>query len=139
MAMVSTTGLHVIRALAYLAMQPKGTKMSAALIAAEVHAPANYLGKLLQTLANEGLLHSQKGHGGGFSLARSAEKISLYDVLDPIERLSSHPACFFGWKRCQDKNPCSVHAQWGPQRDSFYNLLKTTTINQISQGEIFEK
>jgi Rrf2 family protein len=136
--MVTTTGLHAIRALAYLALQPKGTKMGAAAIAQEIKAPQNYLGKLLQTLANEGLLESQKGHGGGFSLARVPKKISLYDVLDPIERLSDRPECFFGWKKCSDKHPCAMHEKWTPRRDAFYELLKSTTIDEVTTGEIFE-
>lgn len=138
MAMVTTTGLHAIRALAYLAMQPKGTKKGAAAIASEIGAPQNYLGKLLQTLSHAGLLHSQKGHGGGFSLAKSAKRITLYDVLDPIEHISENPDCFFGWKNCSNDRPCAVHDLWAPRRRAFYELLRGVTIDEVSKGEIFE-
>lgn len=138
MAMVTTTGLHAIRALAYLAMQPKGTKKGAAAIAVEIGAPQNYLGKLLQTLSHAGLLNSQKGHGGGFSLAKSPKKITLFDILDPIEHIGDQPECFFGWKQCSSKRPCAVHEQWAPRRDAFYEVLRGVSIEDVSKGEIFE-
>ena len=136
--MITTTGLHGIRAMAYLAEQPKGTRIGAAEIAHHIHAPPNYLGKLLQTLGTAGLLTSHKGRGGGFELARSAKKISLYDVLDPIERLSDQPACFFGWKKCSDEKPCAMHNKWKSRRESIHSLLKEVSIHAVAQGEIME-
>jgi len=124
--------------MAYLAMQPKGACVGAAEIAANIDAPPNYLGKLLQTLGTAGLLKSHKGRGGGFELARSAKKISLYAVLDPIERLGDRPACFFGWKKCSDEKPCSMHDVWKSRRESMHSLLKEVSIHTVAQGDIME-
>jgi DNA-binding IscR family transcriptional regulator len=66
-AMIAKTGMHAVRAMVARARLPAGTY---AWVAQEIGAPQNYLGKLLQTLAHEGLVQSQKGLGGGFCLAR---------------------------------------------------------------------
>jgi Rrf2 family protein len=123
--------------MAYLARQPTGTRVKANDVAKEINAPSNYLGKLMQVLAQDGLLESQKGHGGGFSLARSPKKITLFDVLQSIDGIGSKPICFFGWKECSDAKPCAVHHEWLPRRDAMNEFFKTVTIKKISDGEIF--
>jgi Rrf2 family protein len=136
--MISDTGRHAIKALTILAQQEDGTPLGAKQIASQINAPRNYLGKLLQNLAAEGLLESTKGHGGGFSLSKPPHKISLFEVLDPIEKMSKQPDCFLGWKKCADSRPCAFHHQWKPLREARIKMLKTTTLADIVQGEFIE-
>lgn len=78
--MVGKTGLHAVQALTALAKLPEGSFLGAVTLAQQISAPQNYLGKLLQTLAREGLVTSQKGLGGGFRLNRKADEVSLFDM-----------------------------------------------------------
>lgn len=138
MAMISTTGLHAVRAMAYLARLKEGTHVGAVAIAKEIHAPRNYLGKLLQSLTQSGLLVSLKGHGGGFSLAKSPKKISLFDVLDALEGIGKEPDCFFGWKKCSDEKPCAMHKKWKPVRERFCTVMEKVSIKDVAEGDLFE-
>ena len=110
--MTSKTGLHAIRALVQLALLPEGEFAGAVSLAKEIDAPSNYLGKLLQSMAREGLVQSRKGARGGFRLARDPEKISLRDVLEPIDHVSRWNGCFLGLPVCSDDAPCGVHERW---------------------------
>src|SRR5262245_28197047 len=96
MAMITKSGVHAVRAMVALAKLPEDTYAGAARIAKEIGAPQNYLGKLLQALAREGLVESQKGLGGGFRLARTPRRISLLDVVEPIEHVSRWSGCILG-------------------------------------------
>lgn len=137
--MTSKTGLHAIRALTFLAMQKEGTYMGAAAIADEINAPRNYLGKLMQTLTQSGILLSLKGYGGGYALSRSPKEISLFDVIDAIEGLGGEPDCFFGWKQCCDANPCAIHDRWKHIKAAFYQMLRDVSIENLKSGTIFEE
>src|SRR5690349_20572545 len=110
--MISRTGLHAVRALAVLAALPSGEFAGAADIAEHIGAPPNYLGKLLQALSRHRLVVSQKGSGGGFRLAKPAGRITLFDVINPIEQLDRWQGCVLGRKTCSDVNPCAVHDRW---------------------------
>jgi len=44
-----------------------------------------YLTKLMQDLVKGNVLRSKKGPGGGFSLARPLNKITLLDIIEAIE------------------------------------------------------
>lgn len=129
--MISKTGLHALKALAELAKLPDGSYAGAGHIAKEIGAPQNYLGKLLQTLAHEGLVVSQKGLGGGFRLAGNPKKTTLYDVIEPIEHVSRWNGCFLGKGTCSSKAPCAVHERWGVSRDAYLEFLKKTTIADL--------
>lgn len=53
---------------------------------AEVEAvPANFLAQILLDLRDHGLISSRRGNRGGYTLARPAEEISLYDILVAVE------------------------------------------------------
>jgi Rrf2 family protein len=130
--MISKTGIHAITAVAALAELDRGAYAGASEIAEHIGAPRNYLGKLLKSLAEDGVLESQKGKNGGFRLAREPECISLYDVMEPIERVSRWCGCFLGRSRCCDTEPCAVHQQWGKVRDSYLQFLKETTMADLA-------
>lgn len=134
--MISKTSRHALKALTVLAELDEGAYAGSSSIAKEIGAPPNYLGKLLQSLSHNGIVYSQKGLGGGFCLARSADKISLYDVIDLIERLSAWPECIMGRIRCSKDSPCAVHERWKEVRDSYTLFLRETTIADLIEGAI---
>jgi Rrf2 family transcriptional regulator, iron-sulfur cluster assembly transcription factor len=138
--MISKTGIHALLALGYLAKLPAGIFGGTAEIAREIGAPRNYLGKLLQNLSSVGLVHSQKGHGGGFRLARAPEKITLFHVLEPIDHVSRWQLCFLGQDRCSERAPCPLHERWGRVRGVFVSFLRETTIADIAgKPELLEE
>jgi len=130
--MISQTAKHALAALTALAELPEGQYAGAGEIAGDIGAPRNYLGKLLQTLAGEGLVESQKGKGGGFRLARSPASISLIEVVEPIDRVSRWSDCFLGRGRCSDESPCAVHDRWAEVRDVYLDFLRQTTIADLA-------
>ena len=135
--MLSKTGLHAVRAMVALAKLPDGSYGGAARIAQEIGAPQNYLGKLLKALAEEGLVESQKGLGGGFRLARNPQEISLLDVIEPIEHISRWSGCILGRPECSDGDPCAIHNRWKAVRDAYLRMLQRTTIAElVAKGEL---
>jgi Rrf2 family protein len=91
--MFSQTVEYALRAMVYLASQPEEASNSEK-IAEATQVPAGYLSKVMRDLVVGGLLSSQRGPNGGFTLARPADKISILDVInsvDPIRRISECP------------------------------------------------
>jgi Rrf2 family protein len=63
-------------------------------LAARTKVPLDYLAKIMLALGRARLVHSQRGRGGGFTVARPAMKIAVLDVInavDPIRRIESCP------------------------------------------------
>jgi Rrf2 family protein len=128
--------MHAVRAMVVLARLPEDSYAGAASIARAIGAPPNYLSKLLQALAREGLLQSQKGLSGGFRLAREPHGISLFDVVEPIEHVSRWSGCILGRPECSDEVPCAIHHRWKKVRGAYLQLLQRTTIaDLVAKGE----
>jgi Rrf2 family protein len=133
---LTKTALHTIRALVVLARLPEDSYAGAGAIAREIGAPQNYLAKLLQHMAHEGLVVSQKGLGGGFRLARDSGSITLLDVVEPIEQVSRWSGCILGHARCVDDEPCALHERWKKVRGAYLQLLRQTTLADLAaRGE----
>ena len=71
---------YALLALAYLARNA-GSFVSVHTIAAHQKIPPKFLEQILLALKRAGFLRSQKGQGGGYSLARPAAKVSLAEVI----------------------------------------------------------
>lgn len=63
-------------------------------IAAEFEISRNHLAKVVRDLAEAGFIATQRGAGGGFSLARPAETITLGEVVRALEGGSALVECF---------------------------------------------
>jgi len=130
--MINKSSLLAINALTELARVPPGECEGAASIAKKIDAPANYLGKLLQSLTAHGFIVSQKGKGGGFRLEKSPRKISLMDIVAAIEDTDKWSKCFLGRKQCLDSSPCSVHERWKEVREVNKRFLESMTLYNLS-------
>jgi Rrf2 family iron-sulfur cluster assembly transcriptional regulator len=129
--MISKTGLYVIRALAELARTPEDMWLGTAVLAKQIDAPVNYLGKLLHILAREGIILSQKGVRGGVRLARPANEITLYQALEPFENFHRWNECLLGQEGCPDVEPCAVNARWAPVLEQVLRFLRETTAADL--------
>ena len=91
--MLSKTAEYALRVAVCLAQSPD--KLAAADELAEAtKIPRRYLHKVVQDLARGGLVRSQPGPGGGYSIAKSPKKITILDVVnavDPLERIRHCP------------------------------------------------
>src|SRR5580692_5034819 len=91
--MISQTAEYALRAIVYLADENK-TPQTTQQIAEVTRVPAGYLAKVMQGLSRAGLVHAQRGLHGGFSLAVSADKLTVLDVVqavDPLRRIKHCP------------------------------------------------
>ena len=131
--MLSKTAVYALRAIASLAELDAGEFAGAGDLADRLGAPRNYLGKLLRTLADAGIVESQKGKGGGFRLAMPPERVAVYDVVEPIDHVSRWRGCFLGRSRCSEKSPCAVHLRWAGVRDQYLRFLCETTVADLLQ------
>ncbi len=97
---VSDAGSLALHAMVALAEAPE-RRASAKEIAADLNASEAHLAKVLQRLARAGLVDSVRGRGGGFRLARPANRIKLMDVYQAIEGRLPNTQCLMGKRVCK--------------------------------------
>lgn len=91
--MFSQTVEYALRAVVYLAGHVP-TARTTEQIAEATKVPKAYLSKVLQGLSRSGIVQSQRGIGGGVTLARPTTELTILDVVnsvDPITRIRTCP------------------------------------------------
>ena len=68
-----------------LVQQPAGQPVMIDAVSKEEGIPKSFLAKIFQDLAKAGLLRSQRGAGGGFTLAKSPDNISVLEIIEAID------------------------------------------------------
>lgn len=61
----------------------------------------SHLGKVLQKLVHRGILASERGAAGGFTLAADPEKLSLLEIIRCAEGKDDRPGCLLGRPVCE--------------------------------------
>ncbi|MCD8914337.1 Rrf2 family transcriptional regulator [Staphylococcus simulans] len=110
---------------------PESKVMNSVSLSERLNVSQSYLKKIIKTLVNEGLIGSTPGKYGGFSLARSLETISFYDVFVAIEGRGKIFASqqllkqFLGKEEGDKAQQCVVTES--------LNIIETTLIQTLSQ------
>jgi Rrf2 family protein len=135
--MLSQTTEYALRAMACLAISPDELTPTPRLAELTL-VPPNYLAKVLQSLAQAKLISGRRGVGGGYSLARPADKITLIDVvnaIDPVERIKT---CPLGLPN-HGTNLCALHRCVDEAAKQFIETFKSVRLSDLiaeSSGSI---
>jgi len=127
--MFSQTVEYALRAvchLAYTAPESSTTEQ----IAKSTKVPIAYLSKVLQGLVRAGVVKSQRGVGGGISLVKSPDDLTILEVVnavDPIVRIAS---CPLGLK-AHGKNLCPLHRRLDNAMASVEEAFRDTTLAEV--------
>ena len=98
-------------------------------IAEVTRVPAPYLSKLMQGMVRSGLLKSRRGLGGGFTLSRSPEGITMWDILqavDPLKRIHTCPLEIEGHRQL-----CPLHRRVDAALEGVESAFKGTTLAEL--------
>ncbi len=115
----------------YLAQEAGEHPVRAGEIAKGLKLPANYLSKILHTLARAGVLESERGPRGGFQLAIPASELSLAEVVAPFDVSFQERSCLLGRSKCSDEDPCRLHETWKKASDPMIQFFHNTAVADL--------
>ena len=127
--MISQTTEYALRAVVWLAANPE-KPLTAQQIAEATRVPAGYLAKVLQGLSRAGLLHSQRGLGGGFTLARTPDTLTMWEVVQAVDPLKRIHECPLGFE-AHGAQLCQLHKQLDSAIASIEEAFSACTISKL--------
>jgi len=130
---LSQTSRYALLATIVLAQRPDEW-LTAREIAVATGIPANYLTKILHTMARARLLRSQRGREGGFRFARAPETITLFEIVSLFEEPSFLSYCLLGTGSCPADRPCLAHQRWLAAVEAVSRFLTETTLAEIARA-----
>jgi Rrf2 family protein len=127
---ISQTAEYALRAVVDLAFHA-GRARTAREISAATRVPADYLAKVLKDLNRGGIVRGRRGPGGGFTLARNASAISVYDVLASVDPPRRIHRCPLGLKE-HAHALCPLHQRLDDAMLQNEKIFRATTIADVT-------
>ncbi|MHB1426594.1 MAG: RrF2 family transcriptional regulator [Gemmataceae bacterium] len=126
--MFSQTAEYALRAVVYLASQ-EGAARTTQEIAEATKVKIAYLSKVMQSLGRKGLVQSQRGVHGGFTLVVPPDELTVLDIImavDPIKRIKSCPLGIKG-----HMNLCPLHRRLDQAMKLVEDALRQSTLAEL--------
>ena len=125
-------GLIAVR---HLAEQGAEGACSARDIARTYRIPTELLAKILQKLAKNGLLVSQHGTNGGYTLSRNPAKITAFEVIRAIEGPLFITSCVTDRRECGQMTKCTVREPLSKVNETLVQALSAVTISALTREQ----
>jgi len=120
-------------AMKHLAERAQHGACSAKDVAEAYGIPQEALAKILQRLVKAGLLHSQHGMNGGYTLARDPELISAFEVIRAIDGPLFITSCVTVRGECDQTERCTIREPLRRVNESIEQVLRRIKISQMKE------
>lgn len=133
---VSTRGRYGLRAMIELAKNDNSGAIPLRIIAENQDISEQYLEQLFVNLRNSGLVKSVRGANGGYLLKKSAEDITVREILVALEGPINIVDCVADESLCDFSNECATHELWIELRQRIEDLLSNITLEDLKQRSL---
>jgi Rrf2 family protein len=131
--MLSQKARYALRALFVLGAHESGEPIMIADIAEQANVPRKFLEQILLEMKKSGIVHSQRGKFGGYTLGRAPEDIVFAEVLRAIDGpLALSPcASVTAYRKCddcRDETTCAIRKVLLAVRAATADILEHHTL-----------
>ncbi len=131
---VSTRTRYALRAILIIAKSTRGIETSE-VIAREEGISKKYLDSILGALRKSGLLRSERGILGGYSLADTPEKTTVLQICEVLEKASVLSPCVDDDGYCPKSCICPGNSVWKQATEAMKKVLREATIATLLEEE----
>lgn len=133
--MLSSRARYATRALLDLSLRHDQGPILIQDIADRQKIPLKYLQQILVSLKLAGFVNSRKGPGGGYSLAKEPDEITLGSVLramdGPLAPISCVSVSAYSECGCPHPDRCALRESFGKVREAMAGVLDGTTFADL--------
>jgi len=127
---LTTKGRFAVTAMIDIAMHSTNGPATLAGVSERQRISLSYLEQLFGKLRRHGLVESVRGPGGGYHLARSADTVSVADIILAVDEPIDATQCG-GRENCHDDRRCMTHELWAGLNAHIFNFLRSVTLAQL--------
>src|SRR5690349_15906269 len=127
---LTTKGRFAVTAMIDIAMNSTKGPATLAGVSDRQKISLSYLEQLFGKLRRHALVESVRGPGGGYHLARSAETISVADIITAVDEPIDATQCG-GRENCHDDRRCMTHELWAGLNSHIFGYLRSITLAEL--------
>lgn len=126
---------YAVRAMVYLAGLPLDRRVSTAAISKAEGIPLPFLTKVISHLATAGLVVTMRGMGGGVTLGRPPEEITLLQVVEAVDGPILLNRCLLGSGTGELEPYCAAHDVWADIQTRFVQDMDAVTMRELARRQ----
>jgi len=134
--LLSKSCIYAIKAVLYLAREynpEDDTYTSTREIGKELDISFHFLSKVLNKLAESGIIETYRGPKGGVQLSKPPEEITLSDVTTAIEGREVLDKCLLGEQHIENQFLCEFHERWESSREFINQRLWEASLQELAR------
>ena len=108
---LTTKGRYAVTAMLDLSLNYGVRPITLADISDRQGISLSYLEQLFSNLRRQGLVSSSRGPGGGYRLSRSADEVTVLDIISAVDEKVDTTRCE-GKGNCSNGEQCLSHEIW---------------------------
>lgn len=134
---LTTKGRFAVTAMIDLALRQDGGPVTLAAISQRQQISLSYLEQLFGKLRRHELVESTRGPGGGYSLGRKAEEISVADIIVAVDEPIDATGCG-GKENCMgdDIGRCMTHELWANLNAKMIEYLDSINLRKLVDDQL---
>lgn len=127
---------YALMALKHMRAKTPGELTSAKEICDAYHTPFDGMSRVLQTLAQKGILKSEQGAQGGYQITRDLSKVSLQEVIESISGKIEIAKCLnSGASDCDIKSSCNIISPITVLNKKLTEFYKTLSVAELIESK----
>lgn len=126
---LTTKGRYAVTAVLDLSFHQQAGPVSLADISVRQHISLSYLEQLFARLRRNGIVVSTRGPGGGYSLSRKVEEISVAEIIVAVDE--SYDAANCAETDACTGNQCLTHDLWHELSQEIHRFLSGISLAEI--------
>ena len=139
--MLSHKAKYGLKAAFYLARHYEDGPVLISDLAAAEYIPKKFLEHILLELKKQGVLYSRMGKGGGYSLAKSPDKIYLGQIIRILDGPLAAVQCvsksaYVRCVECKDERTCEISKVMKHVRDATAHILDRTSLADAMHAKL---
>ncbi len=134
---LTTKGRFAVTAMIDLGLREHQGPVALAAISARQHISLSYLEQLFGKLRRHELVESTRGPGGGYTLGRKAEDITVADIIVAVDEPIDATGCG-GKENCMgdDSGRCMTHDLWSSLNAKMIEFLDSISLKKLVDDQL---
>lgn len=127
---LTTKGRFAVTAMLDLALRHGKGPVTLAGISERQDISLSYLEQLFGKLRRHHLVDSVRGPGGGYTLAKPLDTVSVADIIRAVDEPVDATQCG-GKENCHEDHRCMTHDLWASLNERIYDYLDSVTLAEL--------
>ncbi len=133
---LTTKGRFAVTAMIDLALRQNNGPVTLAAISQRQQISLSYLEQLFGKLRRQNLVESTRGPGGGYTLGRKAEDISVADIILSVDEPIDATHCG-GKENCNGGDGrCMTHDLWASLNSKMVEFLDSVSLQKLVDDQL---